>query len=464
MTIRVRFAPSPTGYLHIGGARTALFNWLYARHTGGKFVLRIEDTDLERSTQQSVDAILDGLAWLGLDHDEEIVTQSARRDEHVALAWRLYEEGYAYKCYCTAEELEQMREEAIARGDQPRYDRRWRDNDNPPSPDAPFSLRFKMPLDGALTIDDMVLGSVTVENQELDDLIILRSDGTPTYNLVVVADDHFMGITHVVRGQDHFRNTYRQAHIYKALGFELPTFGHLPLVDGLSKRKGSASVQQYRDAGYLSEAVINYIARLGWSHGDQEIFSREELVEFFDVVDVNRGSASFDEQKMRWVNTEWIRRLKADDLAARLLPYLHAIGVQTEVDERLCTLVDLLRERSETMVDMAENARFAFIRPTSYDEKAVKKWMKAGSKQGFVDAIALFESLDTWTADSIDKAIHEALERNELKFVKLGQPIRVALTGTSSSPGIAETAAIVGQEEVVARMKAALSTFPDASE
>lgn len=457
---RVRFAPSPTGNLHIGGARTALFNWLQARHDGGKFLLRVEDTDLERSTQQSIDAIYEALDWLGLDFDEAPVLQTSRQDEHVRLANELLAQGLAYKCYCTAEELDRMREEAIARGDQPRYDRRWRDATEAPSPDAPYSVRFKMPLDGEATVDDLVLGPVTVGNQELDDLIILRSDGTPTYNFVVVCDDAFMQVTHVIRGQDHLRNTFRQVPIYQALGFNVPRFGHLPLVDGLSKRKGSASVQAYRDMGFLKEAVINYIARLGWSHGDQEIFSIDELVQHFDVTDVNRGSAAFDEKKMRWVNVEWIRRLSADDLATRLSPHLVRRGFSPTVDARMCFLVDQLRERAETLEEMADAARFAYEAPTAYDEEASAKWLGEDNKAGVQLLTERFSALTSWDVETLNATIKETIKESGLKMPKLAQPLRIALTGSTSSPSIAETAFIVGQAESVARLQRLIANFP----
>lgn len=459
---RVRFAPSPTGNLHIGGARTALFNWLQARHTGGKFLLRIEDTDLERSTEASVEAIFEAMEWLGLDHDEEPLRQTSRQDEHIRLANSLLEKGLAYRCYCTSEELTAMREEAIAKGEQPRYDRRWRDRTDAPSPDAPFSVRFKMPLDGELTIDDMVLGPITVGNKELDDLIILRSDGTPTYNFVVVCDDIYMGITDVIRGQDHLRNSYRQAHIYKALGAELPRFGHLPLVDGLSKRKGSAGVQDYRDMGFLKEAVINYITRLGWSHGDQELFSIEELIELFDVRDVNRASSTFDEKKMRWVNVEWIRRLTATDLATRLVPFLEKRGFAPTVDARMEFLVDQLRERAETLDEMAEAARFAYAKPAAYDEAAVAKWLTPDVKDAVIAVRAALGDLTDWSVDAINAAIKQVVSDHGLKFVKMGQPIRVALAGSTASPSIGETVWIVGQDEVAERLGAVLNQFPAA--
>lgn len=458
--MRVRFAPSPTGNLHIGGARTALFNWLQARHSGGKFLLRIEDTDLERSTDASKEAIFEALEWLGLDYDEEAVIQTSRQDEHIRLANDLLARGLAYKCYCTAEELERMREEAIARGDQPRYDRRWRDRTDAPSPDAPYSVRFKMPIEGERTVDDLVLGPVTVGNIELDDLIILRSDGTPTYNFVVVCDDAFMKVSHVIRGQDHMRNTYRQAPIYEALGFPVPRFGHLPLVDGLSKRKGSASVQAYRDMGFLKEAVINYIARLGWSHGDQEIFSIDELVQHFDVTNVNRASAAFDEVKMRWVNVEWIRRLSADDLAGRLVPHLQKRGFEPVVDARMCFLVDQLRERAETLEEMAEAARFAYEAPERFDAEATEKWFTASNHAGVDLLIARFQAITDWSVENINAAIKETIKESGLKMPMIAQPLRIALTGSTSSPSIAETAFIVGQKETVERLGNALTQFP----
>lgn len=456
---RVRFAPSPTGNLHIGGARTALFNWLYARHTGGKFLLRIEDTDLARSTDESLQAILEALDWLGLDYDEPPVRQTERQDEHIRLANQLLEKGLAYRCYCTAEELDTMREEARARGEQPRYDRRWRDKTNPPSADAPFSVRFKMPIDGELTIDDQVLGDVTVGNKELDDLVILRSDGTPTYNFVVVCDDAHMGVTHVIRGQDHLRNSFRQTHIYNALDFPPPTFGHLPLVDGLSKRKGSAGVQDFRDRGFLKEALINYIARLGWSHGDQELFTIEELVQHFDVANVQRGSSSYDEKKMLWVNAEWIKRLPAEDLAERLVSFLKTLGADATVDERMCFLVDQLRPRANTLVDMAHAARFAYLAPAEYDEKAVKKWLKAESKPAIEALIEQLEGMDSWDVQGVSDVVAGIVKSHELKFMKVGQPIRVALAGTTQSPSIGETLWIVGQEESVRRLRKIIPMF-----
>lgn len=461
MSVRVRFAPSPTGTLHIGGARTALFNWLYARHHGGEFVIRVEDTDTVRSTTESLDSILDALAWMGLDHDGEILLQSSRRDEHLTLAEQLLSDGKAYKCYASPEELEQMKTDAAAAGEQPKYDRRWRDHTDPPSPDAPYAIRFKMPLLGSRTIDDAVLGSITVNHVELDDLVIVRRDGTPTYNFVVVCDDAFMGITHVIRGQDHMTNTFRQAEMYEALGFDLPTFGHLPLVDGLSKRKGSLSVQHYRDEGFLKEAFVNYIVRLGWSHGDREIFSIEDLVEMFDIDSVNRSSSTYDETKMLWVNTEWLRKLDSTELARRLAGYLAAEGIDVADDDRLPTIAELYRERAETLAEMAKAVSYFFAAPEEYDEKAVKKWVKANSKAGFVGLIEKLRSLKSFDAESIDAAMREVLDEFDLKLVKLAQPCRVAISGSSATPSIDVTLATIGHKEVIERMERLVPLFPE---
>jgi glutamyl-tRNA synthetase len=461
MSVRVRFAPSPTGFLHIGGARTALFNWLFARHNDGEFVIRVEDTDLARSTTESMDSILEALDWLGLDHDGEILSQSSRKDEHVKLAKKLLDEGKAYKCYATPEELEEMKEKAVAEGRQPKYDRRWRDGGEPPSPDAPYAIRFKMPMTGSTTIEDAVLGTVTVNHGELDDLIIVRRDGTPTYNFVVVCDDAFMEISHVIRGQDHMTNTFRQAQIYEALGYERPTFAHLPLVDGLSKRKGSLSVQHYRDEGFLKEAVINYMARLGWSHGDREIFSISDLVELFDLRDVNRSSATYDESKMLWVNTEWLRLIDSDELGQRLASYLKEQGIDAEGDDRLGAIADLYRERAETLVEMAEKVTYFFEAPEEYNAKHMKKWLKADSKDGFVALIDKFRALDDFDTEHVDGAMRETLKEHDLKYVKLAQPCRIALSGAAATPSIDATIATVGKEESIRRMEKLVPHFPE---
>lgn len=459
MTYRLRFAPSPTGKLHLGGARTALFNWLYAKHVGGTFLLRIEDTDLERSTEESKQAILSAMAWLGMVPDEEPVIQSSRAGEHVRIANELLEKGLAYRCYCTAEELEQMRATAQAEGRQPKYDGRWRDRTDWPSDGTPFTVRFKMPTEGATTIDDMVLGPITVSHDELDDLIILRSDGSPTYNFVVVCDDAFMNVTHVVRGQDHVSNTFRQFHIYKALGKQPPRFGHLPLIDGLSKRKGSAGVGDYQARGFLKEAIINYVARLGWSHGDQEIFTVDELIALFDLKDVNKASGKFDEDKFIWVNQQWMKKLPAEVLAERVLPYLADRGIETTADAKLVRLAAALQERSHDLIQMADGAVFAYRRPETFDEKAVAKFMKAEALGAYDALIAALDVLGEFEPAAIEAAFNEVVASTGLGLGKIAQPVRIALTGASVSPPIFETLAAVGRDESLARLRHARSLF-----
>lgn len=457
MPPRLRFAPSPTGNLHLGGARTALFNFLHARHTGGQFLLRIEDTDQERSTLESREAILEGMAWLGMVADEPPVIQSTRQDEHVRLVHQLLESGHAYRCTCTPAEVDAMREKAQADGKKPRYDGTCRDKGIGPDPGVPFTVRLRMPQEGETTIEDLVLGRITVRHEELDDLILLRSDGTPTYNFVVVCDDGHMGITHVVRGQDHMSNTFRQYHIYKALGLEVPTFAHLPLIDGLSKRKGSASVLEYRAMGYLPEAILNYIARLGWSHGDQELFTPEELISLFDLADVNKSSGKFDPVKLAWVNQQWIRRMPTETLAERMLPYLEERGFAATLDEHLIALTASLQERSNTLLEIADGMAFAFRAPESYDPSAVKKWMKPGVAEAYDAMLNAFEAADTWEPSALEAIVKGIAESHGLGMGKVAQPLRVALTGTSISPPIDQTLALVGREETLARLRAARS-------
>jgi glutamyl-tRNA synthetase len=463
MTTRLRFAPSPTGYLHLGGARTALFNWLYARRTGGNFLLRIEDTDHDRNTDASRQAIVDGMAWLGMESDEPIVIQSERVELHKAHAARLLAEGKAYKCFCTPEEIEAQRELATAEGRKPKYDGTWRGRTDHPPEGTPYTVRFASRQEGTTSFTDLVLGELTVSNEELDDLIILRSDGTPTYNFVVVCDDGDMGITHVCRGQDHVSNTYRQVQMYEALGFPLPKFAHLPMIEGLSKRKGSASVMAYHEMGYHPEAVINYLSRLGWSHGDQEIFDIDELKQIFDLADVNKASGKFDDDKLQWVNHQWMRKLPLETVAERLLWHLNTQwGVTAQVDAQTIALVTALRDRSPTLVDMARAARFAFLPPESYDDKAVAKFMKAELRDAFEALIQALADLSTWDVASVDATLHAVLEQTGAAIGKLAQPVRIALTGTAVSPPVHETLFVVGQAEAVRRMRAALSLFPAA--
>lgn len=458
MTTRLRFAPSPTGALHLGGARTALFNWLYARHTGGKFLLRIEDTDQDRSTDASRQTILEGLAWLGITPDDEIVIQSERMQEHIRIAHSLVAEGKAYRCYCTSEALETMRETAMAEGRKPKYDGTCRELAPVGDDGRPYTVRFKM-YEGTTTFDDIVLGTVSVNHEELDDLILLRSDGTPTYNFVVVCDDAHMQITHVVRGQDHVNNTFRQINLYQALGYEVPRFAHLPLIDGLSKRKGSASVTAYGEAGFLPEAVINYIARLGWSHGDDEIFTVDELIALFDLEDVNKASGTFDDAKLTWVNHQWMMRLAPEDAAQRLAGYLAKRGIETAVDARLIALAGVLQERSTTMLEMVERAMFAFVAPTAFDEKATKKFLVAENLAAFEALIAALDANPEFSHDSIEAALQSVLAAHPIGMGKIAQPVRIALTGGIASPGIHDTMLAAGREQVIARMRSLTQMF-----
>ena len=453
MTLRVRFAPSPTGGLHMGNARTALFNWLFAKHHGGKFVLRIEDTDRARSTDESIAGIIEALEWLGIDSDEEPVLQSHRFDFHVGLARKLEDSGHAYRCYCTKERLDALRAEQREKGAKPRYDRHCLGGEAP-SPDAPYVVRFKTPREGHTEVDDLVKGKVTVGNDELDDLIILRSDGTPTYNFVVVCDDSHMGITHVVRGDDHLNNTFRQFHIYRALGFEPPRFGHLPLIKGLSKRLGSTSVQGYRDRGYLQEALVNYMARLGWSHGDEEVFSGDELIEKFDLDGVSKSPAAFDENKLTWLNQHYLKTLPESKIADRLVPFLASIGLDSaRADDKLVHLVQVLKERAKTLIDMAESCRFAYERPTAYDQKSVKKWIKGTALDVITTMADSFEALDEFNTETIEALVRSEAEKREVGLGKVAQPIRVCLTGSSVSPPLFDTVALVGQTESVIRLR-----------
>jgi len=456
MTIRTRFAPSPTGMLHIGGARTALFSWLYARHHGGEFVLRIEDTDRERSTVEATQVILDGLKWLGLDWDSEPVFQASRQAEHVLAAEQLLAEGHAYRCYCSKEELDAMRERQMANGEKPMYDGRCRHRSDRPE-DVPFVVRFRSPDVGETMVRDQVLGDVTFSNAELDDLILLRSDGTPTYNLAVVADDAAMGITHVIRGADHLNNTPRQIQLYEALGLTPPAFAHIPLIHGpdgakMSKRHGAVAITEYREAGYLSEAVVNYLARLGWSHGDEEVFNRQQLIELFDVKDVGKTAARFDQNKLDWLNGLHIRSASAEALAEALAAGLERYGIDTDRGPALAGVVALLQERSRNLVEMADGARMFYVAPESYDDKAVKKHIREGSAALLVRFVELAGALSEWDAAALHDVLKQVCEAADVGLGKLAQPIRIMLSGTAVSPPIDATLALLGRDEALARI------------
>jgi glutamyl-tRNA synthetase len=463
-TVRVRFPPSPTGHLHIGGVRTALFNWLYARHHGGTFVLRIEDTDRTRSTDESIQMILEGLLWLGLNWDEGPYRQTERLAIYQAHAYRLLEEGKAYHCYCSPQELQARREEALRRGETPRYDRRCRDLPQPPAGRKP-AIRLKAPLEGQTRFVDLIHGELTFENSELDDLIILRSDGTPTYNFAVVVDDVTMQITHVIRGDDHIPNTPRQILIYHALDYPLPQFGHVSMILGsdkgrLSKRHGATSVLSYREMGYLPEAFLNYLARLGWAHGDQEIFTVEELIEQFSLAEVNKAAAIFNPDKLLWLNAHYLRTLPSERLIQELLPHLTREGVVKSPDEidhgYLARAVDSVRERSKTLVEMVQWLRFYFTDHVVYDNKAAAKFLTAETAALLAKLIHALERLPAFDDASIEQVFQRLLAESGLKLGDIAQPARVALTGGTVSPGIYEVMAILGRERVLSRLHQAL--------
>jgi glutamyl-tRNA synthetase len=456
MTVRTRFAPSPTGFLHIGGLRTALFCWLYARRHAGRFVLRIEDTDLERSTEEAIQQILDGMEWAGLIQDEGPFFQTKRFDRYKEVIEEMLAEGTAYRCYCTKEELEQMRAQQVARGEKPRYDGRWRERTDS-IPAAPFVVRFKNPLAGEVIVDDVVHGRVVFQNSELDDLIIARSDGTPTYNFCVVVDDMDMQITHVIRGDDHLNNTPRQQNMLLALGHKPPIYAHLPMILGadgakLSKRHGAVSVLDYRDQGFLPEAVLNYLARLGWSHGDQEFFSIEEMVSLFDIADVNKSAAAFNFEKLAWLNQQHMMRATPARVAPVLRWHLEREGVQVADEAKLELIVLSLRERAKTVREMAQSSVFFFRAPATYDEKAVRKHITADVPALLAEAAAALEALDNWNAAAIHELISGFAATKGIALGKLAQPIRLAVCGGTVSPPIDATLAILGKSEALSRL------------
>ncbi len=461
--IRTRFAPSPTGYLHIGGARTALFCWAYARKLGGTFILRVEDTDLERSTQQSVQAILDAMEWLGLNCDEGPFYQMQRLNRYKEVAQQLLDAGRAYRCYCSKEELEAMREAQRARGEKPRYDGRWRDSkEAPPAGVAPV-LRFKTPLTGDVTWDDQVKGPITVSNGELDDLVILRGDGVPTYNFGVVVDDIDMKITHVIRGDDHVNNTPRQINIYKALSVTLPKFAHLPMILGgdgerLSKRHGAVSVMQYRDEGYLPEALVNYLARLGWSHGDEEKFSREQLVEWFDLAHISKSPARFNAEKLAWLNQQYIKEADFTRLAALTEPFLVADGCKVADGPPLAQVVALLKDRANTLRELAD-AAVIFYGALEPSDALRAQHYNAEIRPALADLHDRLKAVE-WNRAAIHDAIKGVVAAHNLKMPKLAMPLRVMVTGETQTPSIDATLELIGRNHVLARMEAQLRHFP----
>ena len=461
VAVKVRFAPSPTGFLHIGGVRTALFNWLYAKNHGGKFVLRIEDTDLSRSTEESIEEILESMRWLGLDWDEGPFRQTERQGIYSQKVGQLLSAGKAYHCYCTPEELDRKRSEAQKAGNKPKYDGTCRER--PDSPEgAPSVIRFKVPIEGTVVVEDLLRGKVVFDIAELDDVIIQRTDGTPTYNFVVVVDDSEMGITHVIRGDDHLSNTPRQCLLYDALDFKRPQFSHISMILGqdksrLSKRHGATSALAYRDMGYLPDAMINYLARLGWSHGDQEIFSREEFIKYFSFDSVNTSAAIFDADKLSWVNEQYIQSTPPEELAQHLEPHLVKTGILTGdhglSPQEIAKVIPCLNQRAKTLVEMAEKSAFFFKKEVEFDEKARNKFLTEDARPLLEKVIAGFSTLDNFSAENIETLFKKIVEEEGMKLGKLAQPVRVALTGTTVSPGIFDVILLLGKEETLKRLQ-----------
>ncbi|RAO77796.1 glutamate--tRNA ligase [Dyella jiangningensis] len=462
MTVRTRFAPSPTGFLHIGGARTALYCWLEARRRGGQFVLRIEDTDRERSTEAAVQAILDGMNWLGLHHDEGPVYQTARLERYKQVADELLKAGKAYYAYESKDEIEAMRNEAMAKGEKPRYNGYYRDRNEPYRDDLNRVIRFKNPLEGSVVFDDKVKGRVEWSNAELDDLVIFRSDGWPTYNFAVVVDDIDMGITEVIRGDDHVNNTPRQINIYKALDAPVPEFAHLPMILGpdgqkLSKRHGAVSVMQYRDDGFLPHALLNYLMRLGWSHGDQEIFSEEEMVRLFDISDVNKAASRFDVTKLSWLNQYYLKTEEPGAIAPEFEWHLTQAGIDFSTWPKPADVIVALRDRVQTLKEMAERAKIWYGPIVEWDEKAVAKHLKNDSAVAVLEAAKGLLADVEWKPEPIHGVIEQVAAKLELGMGKIAQPLRVAMTGTQVSPSIDHTIYLAGREVALKRIDDAIA-------
>ena len=457
--IITRFPPSPSGYLHVGGARTALFNWLHARHTGGKFILRIEDTDTERSTQASVDAILEALEWLGIDWDEGPYFQSKRVDIHKGYIQKMLESGHAYYCTCSPEKVDAMRKEATAKGGKPRYDGTCREKGLPRTDNA--VVRFKTPVAGTTIVEDVIKGNIVFQNSELDDFIVQRSDGMPIYNLAVVVDDITMNINTVIRGDDHVNNTPKQILLYEALGEPLPAFGHVPMVLGkdrtrLSKRHGAMSVTAYRDMGYLPDAFINYLVRLGWSFGDQEFFTRNELIEKFTLKNIGKAAGIFDQDKLLALNADHIKQTPPDKLSGYLIPLLKEKGVVAKQGDYIEHVIKTLDTRSKTLLEMADGALFYYQEKVTFDEKAAKKFLRASALDPLKLLAEKLEQLDDLTEKSQEGAFKAVMDETGLKFGKIAQPVRVALTGKTVSPGIFEIIEVLGKDRVVRRLMDAI--------
>ncbi|MCP4126487.1 MAG: glutamate--tRNA ligase [Gammaproteobacteria bacterium] len=459
MTISTRFAPSPTGYLHVGGARTALFSWLYARKHGGQFVLRIEDTDLERSSAESVNAILEGMTWLGLEYDQGPFYQTHRFDRYNEVIQKLMDQGLAYRCNCSRERLDTMRDEAMKRKAKPRYDGHCRNQNI--DPNEPHVIRFRNPEDGVVVVDDLVRGRVAFQNAELDDLIIRRTDGSPTYNLTVVVDDMDMEINVVIRGDDHLNNTPRQINILRALGQEAPRYAHVPMILGddgarLSKRHGAVSVIQYREEGILPEALLNYLVRLGWSYGDQEIFSLDEMIELFDIDAVNKAASTFNTEKLLWLNQHYIKSSDPARIAHLLSPHMGKLDIDPSQGPDLVEVVKVQQERAKTLVEMAEISAFIYQDFAEYDAKAAKKNLRPADKGPLTAAHEALAQLEDWTRENLHQTVEQVSASMEVKMGKVAQPLRVAVVGRAASPGIDDTLYLVGKEASMRRIQRAL--------
>ena len=460
MSIKTRFAPSPTGYLHVGGARTALFSWLHARKHGGEFILRIEDTDLARSTVESVNAILEGMAWLGLEYDQGPFYQTQRFDRYKEVIAQLLDQGDAYHCYCSKEELDILRTEQMANKEKPRYNGRCRDTTEVRAGVDPV-VRFRNPVDGEVLIKDLVKGDIVVKNQELDDLIIARSDSTPTYNLTVVVDDLDMGINYVIRGDDHINNTPRQINILKALGAELPNYAHVPMILGadgarLSKRHGAVSVMQYRDDGYLPEALLNYLVRLGWSHGDQEIFSIDEMIQLFEITDVNVSASTFNTEKLDWLNHQYIVSSDPAHIAHHLSWHMGNLDIDLSTGPSLTDLVEVQRERHKNLVDMAADSVYFYQDFDDYEPKAAKKNFKTGVTEVLQRLKDEFATVTEWDGEQLHQIVLATAESMDLKLGKVAQPLRVAVSGKAATPAIDKTLSLLGREKTLDRIDRAI--------
>ncbi|HCT3783915.1 glutamate--tRNA ligase [Proteus mirabilis] len=464
--IKTRFAPSPTGYLHVGGARTALYSWLFSRHNKGEFVLRIEDTDLERSTQPAIDAIMDGMNWLNLNWDEGPYYQTKRFDRYNQVIDQMLEAGTAYRCYCSKERLEKLREDQMAKGEKPRYDGCCRHGDHNHTPDEPHVVRFLNPQEGSVIFDDKIRGPIEFSNQELDDLIIRRTDGSPTYNFCVVIDDWDMEITHVIRGEDHINNTPRQINILKALGAPVPEYAHVSMILGddgkkLSKRYNAVSVMQYRDDGYLPEALLNYLVRLGWSHGDQEIFSIDEMIKDFTLEAISKSASAFNTDKLLWLNHHYINTLPAEQVAVHLDWHIKQQNIDTSNGPSLVELIKLLGERCKTLKEMAESCHYFYVDFDSFEETAAKKHLRPVARQPLEVVRDKLSAITDWTAENVHKAIQETAEELEVGMGKVGMPLRVAVTGAGQSPALDVTVHAIGKARSIARINKALDFITD---